>query len=118
MKSRTLFPWTLALCLLQAVVYAASQDYFAIEVVDEATGRGIPLVQLLTTDKCVYYTDSNGLVAFNEPGLMGENVWFSISSHGYEFPHESFGARGVALKAVAGTKVQLKMRRINIDERL
>jgi hypothetical protein len=108
----------LTISFLQAIAHAAPEDYFAIEVIDEATGRGIPLVQLQTTDHCVYYTDSNGLVAFNEPGLMGESVWFSISSHGYEFPHESFGTRGTALKAIAGTKTQLKMRRINIAERL
>lgn len=106
------------LSFVPMLVRAAAADYFAIEVLDAETGRGVPLVQLQLTDKCVYYTDSNGLVAFNEPGLMGENVWFSISSHGYEFPHESFGNRGVSLKAVAGAKAQLKLRRVNIAERL
>ena len=111
----------LVLCLMftwVATVLAAPGDYFCIEVLDEATGRGIPLVELQTTDKCVYYTDSNGLVAFNEPGLMNETVWFNVSSHGYEFPHESFGIRGTALKVVAGEKATLKMKRINIAERL
>src|SRR5579884_4144178 len=45
--------------------------YFAIEVVDAQTGRGVPMVELKTTSSAVYYTDSNGLVAFYEPGLMG-----------------------------------------------
>jgi hypothetical protein len=41
-------------------------------------------------------------VAFNEPGLMGEDVWFGVSSYGYELSHESFGFQGVALKVTPG----------------
>src|SRR6185436_12342539 len=33
-----------------------------IEVVDEQTARGVPLVELETVDRVRYYTDSNGLV--------------------------------------------------------
>ena len=36
--------------------------YFAIEVVDEQTGRGVPMVELLTTSNVGFYTDSAGLV--------------------------------------------------------
>src|SRR4051812_25070772 len=43
--------------------------YFAIEIVDEQTGRGVPMVELQTTNSVRYYTDSGGLVAFFEPGL-------------------------------------------------
>jgi len=103
---------------LTSTAYAAQSSYFCIEVVDEATGRGVPMVQLQATDKSVYYTDSNGLSALNEPGLMGENVWFSVLSHGYEFTAQSFGSRGTALKVVAGEKAQLKLKRLNIAERL
>jgi hypothetical protein len=31
------------------------------------------------------YTDSNGIVAFFEPGLMDQKVFFHVRSHGYEF---------------------------------
>jgi hypothetical protein len=99
-------------------VHAAPADFFRIEVVDEATGRGVPLVRLETTDSVRHYTDSNGLVAFNEPGLMDQDVWFTISSHGYEFPREVFGSRGVLLKPTAGGRAQVRIRRINIAERL
>src|ERR671921_2793975 len=71
--------------------------YFAIEVVDEQTGRGVPMVELQTTSSVRYYTDSGGLVAFDEPGLMGKKVFFGVSAHGYEFPPDGFGIRGVAL---------------------
>ncbi|MBN1489039.1 MAG: hypothetical protein JXA69_03910 [Phycisphaerae bacterium] len=97
---------------------AAPSDYFAIEVVDEQTGRGVPMVELKTTSSVCYYTDSNGLIAFFEPGLMNRKVWFGISSHGYEFPKDGFGVCGVVLETKPGGSAQIKIKRINIAERL
>ena len=54
--------------------------YFAIEVVDEQTGRGISMVELQTTYSGHYYTDSAGLIAFDEPGLMGRRVFFGVAA--------------------------------------
>ena len=42
---------------------------FRIHVVEEGTGRGVPLVELKTVNQIRYVTDSNGIVAFDEPGL-------------------------------------------------
>lgn len=92
--------------------------YFAIEVVDEQTGRGVPMVELQTTYGTRHYTDSAGLVAFREPGLMGKKVFFAVSSHGYEFAKDGFGIRGVALEAKPGGAARLKIKRLNIAERL
>ena len=61
------------------------------------TGRGVPLVELRTVNGLRYVTDSNGIVAFDEPGLMGRSVFFHVNSHGYEFPKDGFGFRGKAL---------------------
>jgi hypothetical protein len=91
---------------------------FAIEVVDGQTGRGVPLVELTTTSGVTYVTDSAGLVAFNEPGLMNQRVFFSVKSHGYEFRKDGFGIRGVALEVKPGGSAQLKIQRLNIAERL
>lgn len=91
---------------------------FAIEVVDDQTGRGVPMVELETTAGARYYTDSAGLVAFFEPGLMGKKVYFAVASHGYEFAADGFGLRGVALEARPGGSARLKIRRLNIAERL
>jgi hypothetical protein len=99
-------------------VRADPGQYFAIQVVDEATGRGVPMVELQTTSGARYYTDSNGLIAFFEPGLMNKKVWFGVSSHGYEFPPDGFGIRGVTLQTTPGANVQLKVHRLNIAERL
>ncbi len=89
-----------------------------IAVVDDESGRGVPLVELRTVDEVRYVTDSSGLVAFYEPGLMDREVFFHVSSHGYEFPADGFGFRGRALKTTAGQKAELRLRRVNIAERL
>ena len=92
--------------------------YFAIEVVDDQTGRGVPMVELQTTSGARYYTDSNGLVDFYEPGLMNHKVWFGVSSPGYEFPADFLGMRGASLQTTPGGSARLKIKRINIGDRL
>lgn len=95
-----------------------SGKYFAITAVDDATGRGVPLVELTTTNHLRYYTDSNGIIAFYEPGLMGQDVHFLVKSHGYEYPKDNFGYAGLTLKAVEGGSAEIRIKRINIAERL
>lgn len=95
-----------------------ANDYFKITVVDDATGRGVPLVELKTTSDVRYYTDSNGIIAFYEPGLMNKKVYFYVRSHGYEFPSDGLGNRGKTLKPTRGGSAVLRIKRINIAERL
>jgi len=97
---------------------AGPSDFFVISVVDEATGRGVPLVELTTTNGIRCWTDSNGLVAFHEPGLMNTRVFFTVRSHGYEFPKDGFGMAGKALDVRPGGQAELRIRRLNIAERL
>ena len=95
-----------------------ASGWFAIRVVDSETQRGIPLVELETVNHLRYYTDSNGWVAFQEPGLMNRQLFFHIRSHGYEYPKDSFGYRGKRLKTTPNTEAVLKLKRLNIAERL
>ncbi|MGB7159462.1 MAG: hypothetical protein WBD40_15450 [Tepidisphaeraceae bacterium] len=95
-----------------------AHDYFKITVVDAQTKRGVPLVELRTTHEVRYYTDSNGVVAFLEPGLMDQDVFFTIKSHGYEFPADGFGTRGKALRTKPGGETTLEIQRLNIAQRL
>jgi hypothetical protein len=88
---------------LASMAMAASADWFRIQVVDEQTGRGVPMVELRTVNGVSRITDSNGLIAFYEPGLMGREVFFHVSSHGYEFPKDGFGYRGIRLTPEAGS---------------
>src|SRR3954454_16651898 len=97
---------------------APPEPAFKITVVDEQTGRGVPLVELRTVNEIRLVTDSNGVVAFSEPGLMDQAVFFHVRSHGYEFPRDGFGYRGKALKVAPGGSARLKIKRINIAERL
>ncbi|MBN2577500.1 MAG: hypothetical protein JXB10_00725 [Pirellulales bacterium] len=103
---------------LAAVLAAGADKPFAIEVVDRQTGRGVPLVELTTVNQLRYFTDSNGLVAFAEPGLMHTKVFFSVKSHGYEFPQDGFGIRGKTLEIAPGGTARLEIDRINLARRL
>ncbi|MHC4176465.1 MAG: hypothetical protein ACYSWU_03105 [Planctomycetota bacterium] len=87
-------------------------------MVDEETNRGVPLVQLETTSNQTYLTDSNGYVAIDDPTLMGRKVFFHVSSHGYEYPKDGFGSQGRALHVQSNGEATLKIKRINIAERL
>jgi hypothetical protein len=92
--------------------------YFKIQVVDEQTNRGVPLVELTTTADVSYFTDSNGLIAFHDPALMGQQVFFHVKSHGYEYAKDGFGFRGARLDVKEGSSATLKIKRVNIAERL
>jgi len=106
-------------CVLSIHARGALADYFAITVIDEQTGRGVPLVELEAVNHAIWWTDSNGIVAFDEPGLMNEGeVYFHVRSHGYEYPKDMFGFRGVKLKPARGGKAIIKIKRLNIAERL
>ncbi len=107
-----------SLLVLAALVAAEPDKPFTITVVDSKTGRGVPLVELKTVHGVRLVTDSNGVVAFREPGLMDQTVFFHVSGHGYEFPKDGFGYRGKQIKITPGGSVTLKIDRANIAERL
>jgi len=96
----------------------SSCKYFKIQVVDRQTGRGVPLVELRTVNNIRYFTDSSGIVAFYEPGLMDREVFFFVESHGYEFPKDGFGFRGIRLKTLRGGSAVIKIDRLNVAERI
>jgi hypothetical protein len=115
--------WVIGLVLVMAVAASTfaesgAKPYFAIQVIDEQTGRGVPLVELKTVNHIAYITDSNGWVAFYEPGMMGRKVFFHVASHGYEYPKDGFGYAGVALDVKEGGLAVVKIKRINLAERL
>lgn len=97
---------------------APSLPVFGIHVVDEATGRGVPLVELETVHHVLHVTDSGGWAAITAPELMGAETFFSIRSHGYTFPKDGFGYAGVRLRVTPGGRARIKIRRDNVAERL
>src|SRR4051794_11235675 len=108
----------LLLGLLPGAAPPAPSRHFTVEVVDARTGRGVPLVELRTVHAVRLWTDSAGVAAFDEPGLMGEPVFFWVQSPGYEFARDGFGYRGRALRATRGGRARLQIQRVNIAERL
>ena len=96
----------------------APQHFFGIHVVDEQTGRGVPLVELETVNHLRYVTDSAGWIAFHEPGLMGEPVFFHVKSHGYEHTKDGFGFAGLVLTPEPGQEAVVRVQRTNVAQRL
>ena len=96
----------------------APSTYFGIRVVDAATGRGVPLAELTTNNQITYVTDSNGWAAINEIGLMGNETFFALQSHGYIVPKDGFGYAGVRLTPQPGRRVSVKITPQNIAERM
>ena len=101
-----------------AVPPVTGAKVFRIQVVDEATGRGVPLVELRTVNQIRYVTDSNGIAAFDEPGLFNRKVFFFVTSHGYEAAKDNFGYRGRAVEVTEGGSARIGVLRLNIAERL
>lgn len=115
-----------ALLLLLAALWAspapaasAPDSPFRITVLDEQTGRGVPLVRLTTSDQETFLTDSSGIVALEDPGLMGDTVWFSVASFGYRFPRRDFGGQpGFRTRITAGGSTTIALERSMVAERL
>ena len=89
-----------------------------IRVVDDGTGRPVPLVELRTVHEQLFVTDNAGWVAVGSPELLGRRVYFHVRSHGYEHAKDGFGYRGTALDLRPGGRSELKIRRLNLAERL
>ena len=124
MQQRESVLWSIvvfACCLIGLsgrVATAAPNPYFKILVVDQQTGRGVPLVELQTVSHVCYVTDSRGIAAVDEPGLMDRDVFFFVQSHGYTVQKDGFGYRGTTLHLRAGGSAQITIQRVNIAERL
>lgn len=104
--------------LLAAACSLAPAQPFRITITDSATGRGIPLVECTTVNGITHITDSAGVIAFDEPGLMNRDVFFTITSHGYTHKKDGFGYTGTRLRTVPGGAATVTIDRTNIAERL
>ena len=107
-----------AVSLAAVPAIAAPGDYFGLHFVDADTGRGVPLVTVELTSEQRLVSDSNGYVAFDEPGLMDTRVYFGVTSYGYEAKEVGFGYRGVIAQTTPGKIVDVPLRRTQIAQRL
>ncbi len=108
----------LALLLPSVRAHAGFPQPFGIHVVDEDTGRGIPLIELRTVNDIRCVTENAGWIAFSEPGLMNREVWFYLSGPGYTKEKDGFGYVGLRATMTPGGTTTLKLKRTNIAERL
>lgn len=97
---------------------SVSDGWAELRVVDAASNRGVPLVELETVNGLKFLTDNAGRVAFHEPGLMGREVFFTIRSHGYERSKDGFGFAGARVTPRPGKPVEIKVTRRIVAERL
>ncbi len=121
--TRSRFAWfLLALALsfpgFNTTSFAADGKPFRIQIVDDQTERGVPLVELTTVNNLQFLTDSQGIVAVDEPDLRDQEVYFQIRSHGYEYAADGFGFRGQRVTLTPGGSVVLKIHRRNLAERM
>ncbi|WP_202617333.1 hypothetical protein [Roseimaritima sediminicola] len=91
---------------------------YRVEIVDAENGWPVPLVELKTTSSVRFVSDNAGVIAVDDPSLLNQPVWFSVSSHGYEVPADGFGFRGVRLTPRAGESHTLEVQRTSIAKRV
>jgi hypothetical protein len=104
------------MALIWPAVSVESQ-YFGIQVVDE-NGRGVPLVELTTVNEIVGVTDNAGWLAFDEPGMMGREVCWTVSGPGVERAKDGFGYASFRAVAEPGKTVKLEVKTSNIATRV
>ena len=99
---------------------ALSTAPFQIKLVDSESGRGVPLVRLTTPGYVSYYSDSGGVVAFDEPGMLGLSVFFMVSADGYANAHNlpASPQPGVLLHTSPGGSATVELVRTQPGQRL
>lgn len=113
------FPWAAMLVLGCGIcAMAAASPYFCIDVIEQGTGRGVPRMELRTVNNIRYWTDSGGRVAFDEPGMMGRDVFFHVKGDGYTYPKDARGYAGTVLHSTAGGSATITVQRTDIAQRL
>lgn len=110
-----------AVCFCNAATHCLAEQNgipFRIEVVDKENGWPVPLVILETTHHLTFVTDNAGLIAINNPELIGREVYFHVRSDGYEVTADGFGYRGVRLNLKLGGSARLEVTRNMLAKRL
>lgn len=92
--------------------------FFGIRVVEESTGVGVPLVELLMIHGASWVSDHAGWIAFHEPGLMDRELAWLVSGPGISYPKDGFGYACFRARSTPGTVAILRVRQNNIATRI
>jgi hypothetical protein len=103
---------------LASCVSRLDSGHVVIRVIDEETGRGVPLVELTLLNQAKYWTDSAGVAVLDEPALLGQEAFIEIRSHGYEYPQSTIFGVGAVVRLEPGRIEELSIRRTMVAERL
>ena len=105
----------------------ATPPPFYIQVVDQETGRGVPLVLITTQDWVVWWTDSNGIATISESDLQPDpstgrsgDLWIYVSTWGYTDPANDPDAEfpGHGITVTPGSSARIELQRDILAERL
>src|SRR5262245_3953371 len=91
------------------------EQLFQIDLIDSSTGRGVPLMELRTPEGASYWTDSQGVVAFDDLGSMGRVIPFQVRGDGYRTLDPSGATR---LVPTPGGRALIALERLDVAERL
>ncbi len=94
--------WTTAAMAVQPMV---------LQVVDADSGDPIPCATLTTVHQVVGTSDDEGLVAFVEPSLVGQDVWFTPEAQGYRMAPDWLGLVGEAFRIRDGGYARIELQR-------
>ena len=118
--ARRCTPWavTLALAACVASAGAPAERPCRIEIVERGSGWPVPLVELRTTHHLRLVSDNAGVIAVDQPDLLGRETWFTVAGHGYGVPADGFGQRGVRLVPRRGETLRVEVERAIVARRL
>ena len=117
-RHRALLTFFLTISVCPLAFAAESTQPCKIVVTEKGTGWPVPLVELRTTNLIRFVTDNAGVIAFNSPELMGQEVWFDVLGQGYDVPADGFGYRGVRLFPKPGQTLKVEVERKIIAKRI
>lgn len=103
--------------LLISSLVAAAQPC-RIEIVDKENGWPVPLVELRSVHDTIHVSDNLGLIALDDPDLLGREVFFHVKGHGYGVPKDGFGYEGVRATLKPGGTFKIELERRNVAKRL
>jgi hypothetical protein len=104
--------------LLWLATVATTAEPCRIQVIDQESKWPVPLVELITTGHVRYVSDNAGVVAFDQPELMGQEVWLDIRSPGYGVGKDGFGNRGRRITPEPGKTVTIEVERQVLAKRI
>ena len=106
---RSIPSWIVPLFFLTGV--ALSAEPCCIEILDDENGWPVPLVELRTINNQRFISDNAGVIAIDEPDLLGLKTWFHLRGHGYSIAKDGFGYEGVRTTLQPGERITVEVKR-------